>query len=120
MNRFQRWLLKDMVFRFADEVGGAEAVAEEIKFDRRFTNGITKKEIEAKTNGSTAKQLIAEGNLENEKAHGAIMIILTKQGTTLNFHDRVIWWGLKTIIGTIIIGFISLGYWVIRYKIIGG
>ena len=111
MNRLQRWLCKDFMYRFTEEEGAVgEAV---VKRNRRATDTITPDLIKQKANnGQSVKELVAEVSLKNDIDHAVIK-------TTLSFHNKFIWTCIGILITGVIGGFIALCYFAVR-TLLGG
>lgn len=122
MNRFLRWLLKDMTYRFTDEDGaiGAEAIECNKRYSDKVTDELVKK---VANNGDTTKELVARNYLENKLDHADMKTEQKVQATKLSNHDKIIWSIFVVIFLALVTGAISLIYWFPKFlleNLIGG
>ncbi len=104
MNRFQRFLTKDFMYRFAEESGGGTTL------NRRATDHITPEMIKKEANnGKTIKELLVEYHYENKIEIGKIL-------TTQWWHTKII----LVILVALVSGFVALIFFSIRNGMIGG
>ncbi len=102
--KFERWMIP------------TSHCTEGIMLNRRQTDRITEELIREKANnGRTTKELIAEMSLKNEVSHEEIKGDMKVISSKLSWHDKVITWGLRTLVITVATGLIGLLFWAAKF-----